>query len=246
LDVDQCAKGCWQCNCSSSCLALNLPVAKENLKRTLIDIFIHNGGKVPETALSPKGLVTSMESYKDTFGITFNELIFGKCRNTNIAGSECRSLVLRLFAARILEPAVDDDKHLYCKLAMDETATYNFNRDESFEGFQFIFPINRPALKLILVGMFGSTTLISLHSLFSQWMSYKNSDGKGFHETVLGRFCPLTASKECRCIFKRLHKAAILFPIHRRNDDDLYKMNDQVSFDKLGFLSMDEIDNTND
>jgi hypothetical protein len=63
-------------------------------------------------------------------------MVFGE-RTMSQNEALCRSLVLRLFAARVLVPALDNQR-LYAKLVIDETGTPIINHDSSFEGFTLI------------------------------------------------------------------------------------------------------------
>jgi hypothetical protein len=82
-------------------------------------------------------LVELFVNYKNSTGKTFQEIVF--CRNTpSTAATEIRGLVLRLFAAGILIPAVDQNKRLYCDLARDNTATPVVNKDSSFNGIRLL------------------------------------------------------------------------------------------------------------
>jgi hypothetical protein len=135
-DENRCKVSCWQCRKLAFTKELDLPVVKKGLQTSLVDIFIHRSTAVEKRLLVKNVLVNTLLEYKDASGSRFNTLVFGKYRKS-VAASECRCLVLKLFACGVLIPAVDG-KRLYCELSRSLDGSPLVNREEALFGFQFI------------------------------------------------------------------------------------------------------------
>jgi hypothetical protein len=134
--IPNCEDACWQCKNTAYTVSLNRPIKLAGVRRAMIDLMIHRSPQVDQLKLDPTGLVKTMTTYTDGNGKPFTEIVFGE-RTMSQNEALCRSLVLRLFAARVLVPALDNQR-LYAKLVIDETGTPIINHDSSFEGFTLI------------------------------------------------------------------------------------------------------------
>jgi hypothetical protein len=133
--ANSCGDSCWVCRTEPlkpAVAALSLPFSRSGLRSCLVDLFFHRQLTVDDRLLKSGKLTDVLVKYKNSDGITFQKIVFNRAAPTT-AAVECRSLILRLFAARIIEPAVEDKK-LYCTLALDNTATPYIHSDEAFVG----------------------------------------------------------------------------------------------------------------
>jgi hypothetical protein len=133
-----CGNACWICNKEqqASVLSMYLPISKEGLRFVLIDIFYHQNTSIDKRLLQHSVLVETLSSYKDSSGRTFQSIVF-KRTAPSTSKTECRGLILRLFANGVFEPALDG-KRLYCSLAMDNTMTPTVHSNSAFIGFDLI------------------------------------------------------------------------------------------------------------
>jgi hypothetical protein len=129
-----CGNACWVClnNLQPAVAALKLHISIAGLKYCLIDIFFNRQTPVADRLLKNSILVETLSSYKDSHGKTFQNLVF-KRSSPSTSKTECRALVLKLFATGILEPQLDG-KLLYCDLAIGPDMIPIFHKVEAYNG----------------------------------------------------------------------------------------------------------------
>ena len=138
-DMDECCDGaCWRCSVAPVSTPLDCRIHKDHFKEYLVAIFITS--KLPASQLSLHRdcfLNELLNSGPDGKPIKkFHKAVFG-VKTVQTARPRTKALILKYFAAGILEPEVDG-YHLRAKLGYCNNGNPRLNDDSAWVGFLFI------------------------------------------------------------------------------------------------------------
>ena len=141
-DMDECCDGaCWRCSVAPVSTPLDCPINKDRLKEYLVAIFITAKLPASQLSLHRDCFLNELLNY-ETPGLkgkpikNFHKAVFG-VKTVQTARPRTKALILKCFAAEILEPEVDG-YHLRAKLGYSNNGNPRLNDDSAWVGFLFI------------------------------------------------------------------------------------------------------------